>query len=79
MHTTLVGGLGVLEDEWHGGVAEGSKGSDEGCLDLIFYSEWYMIISQVRIEEAQEFAPGRGVHVLNNAGAGQRGPLGKPY
>ena len=58
----LVGSSGVLEAERLGGVAEGPEGHDEGRIDLVFYSKWYLVIPRVQVEKAKEFTPNHRVH-----------------
>ena len=60
----LIGRLGILESEGHGGVAVCTEGRDERCLDLVFFLEGDLVIARVTVEEAEQFAAGGGVYNL---------------
>ena len=60
----MLGRLGVLESEGHGGIAVCTKRHDERCLDLVVFLEGYLVIARVTIEEEEQFATGGGVYNL---------------
>ena len=49
----LVGCLGILESEGHGGLAIHTKRRDERCLDLVFFLERNLVIAGVTVEEGE--------------------------
>ena len=44
LHTTLISCLGTLEPKGHRNIAEGSKGSDEGCLLLVLNCHFDLMV-----------------------------------
>ena len=60
----MVGRLGVLEFEGHGGIAIRTKRHDERHLDLVVLLEGYPVIAGVTVEEGEQFTAGSGVYNL---------------
>ena len=60
----LVGRLGVLEFEGHGGIAVCTERRDERCLDLVFFLERDLVIVGVTVKEGEQFVAGGTVYNL---------------
>lgn len=52
----MVCGACVFHVKGHGGVAEGAKRGDEGCLDFISFLHLDLVIARVSIQEGDCFA-----------------------
>ena len=60
----LVGHLGVLESERHGGIAVRTERRDEQHFDLVILFEGYLVIARVTVEEGEQFVASGGVYNL---------------
>ena len=67
LNTLLVSRLGTLESKGHGNIAEGSKESYKGCLLLVLYRHFDLMITRVSIQKTQMVTTRRSINYLINA------------
>src|SRR5215216_2186375 len=72
LNTPLVSRLGTLEPKRHRHIAEGSKGSDEGCLLLVLNCHLDLMISRISIQKTQAFTTRRSINNLINTRESKR-------
>src|SRR3954470_3011628 len=72
LDTPLISRLGTLEPKRHRHIAEGSKGSYEGCLLLVLNCHFDLMITRICIQKTQTLTTRHSINNLINTGEGKR-------